>query len=242
MATEEIKSWMEQEQEKQQNKYITLLSDIHQQDWSPDQSYSMGHRPIKYVSTAKMKRTIAPIFDKNGQSLEMSQDKDFAPIIEDKRVVLRFVFRILIDGVVATKSYVYGEGQNDGKQFITAQTNAYRTYCLSQFATVDGMEDLQQSQPQPAPKLIRIEGVSEQATQTERDSTLSQDAPDTVPDTPKSEVSGVWRRQSEGQYRQIMSAPNLPQEERDKATSLYNAISNNADAKAFVDYKQRLGL
>lgn len=164
MTTEEIKSWMEQEQVKQQNKYITLLSDIHQQNWSPDQSYPMGHCPIRYVSTAKMKRT--------------------------------FTLK----------------------------------------------------------NLIKIEEVADKDNNAERDSTLSKDAHATVPDTPteqigtqliatpKSEVSGVWRKASENAYRTIISTHNLPQEVRGKMTSLYNVISNNADAKAFIGYKQGLGL
>ena len=96
---------------------VALFKDVHGLDWSPDASYILRNRPIRYVSTAKIKRQIMPILDRHDACIAQSSIGD--PIIQGNRIIQRFSFRLVIGGRTIDTVEFYGEGANEGKQFIT---------------------------------------------------------------------------------------------------------------------------
>lgn len=122
------------------------MHEIHALDWTPDQAYSLQGRPVRYVSTAKIKRQVTPVLDKHGLRIAVTMED--APVLDGNLAVVRYRVSIT-DGVREYQpATIYAEGVSaPGKRVIVSSTQAYRIYALSNLAIIDGMED---EQPQTA--------------------------------------------------------------------------------------------
>lgn len=176
-----------------------------------------------------MKRQINPILDKNG--CYIVQTARGSPIIEPNRVIQAYDFYLGGDGIASPAVTYFGEGSNEGKQCITAATNAYRAFCIGFFGIVDGMDDGEADIPAAKPIAIK---ESAAAQDVKRDDS-GQDAPAEA--EPK--LSGIMRLAVDNALAILLEA-DIPEEQKSEGKDLYNKIQNIKDANAFLEFKKKV--
>lgn len=212
------------------NKIVKIMQQIHKLDWSPDSAYSLRNRPIRYVSVAKMKRQINPILDQN--ECYIIQTARGSPIIEQNRIIQAYDFYLGGDGVTSPVVTYYGEGSNEGKQCITAATNAYRAFCIGFFGIVDGMDDGEADIPASKPVTIKETAVAQDA---KRDDVSGQDAPTGS----ESKLSGIMRLAVENALFKLIES-DIPEEQKIEGQEMHDKIQNIKDANAFLEFKKKV--
>lgn len=211
-----------------------LMRDIHALDWTPDAAYPKQGRPVRYVTTAKIKRQITPVLDRYGLRITLSMTGQ--PVI-DANVALVPYEAHLTDGLtVYNCATIWAEGSNDaGKRTLTSLTNAYRIYTMMLFAIIDGMEDEPPSASAPE---SRLRPVPESSEEPAVNAPQSKNTPEEV-STPDP-LSGLMRRAVESAYRSILASSTLSAEKREEARTRYEAISCDDDASSFLQFKREV--
>lgn len=122
-----------------------LRQDILAQDWKDDKAIRMGGGQIPFLSSDKIKKTVAPLFSKHGLELET----EFSDLMvmegvqgNQNHVSLKLTAKIIdIDSGYSTTSSAYGEaGDNQDKAIGKAQTYAMKYWLMSEFQICDGID------------------------------------------------------------------------------------------------------
>ncbi len=99
--------------------YIDALKEIHALDWTPDCAYPVQGKPIRYVSTAKLKRQIMPVLDRHGLYVQTSM----TDMKRTESAVAVCMELSIIDNSADTPApiitaHFYGEGKGDKAMMI----------------------------------------------------------------------------------------------------------------------------
>lgn len=212
-----------------------VLREVHALDWTPDAAFPKSGRPIRYVTTAKIKRQITPVLDRHGLYISLGMHSD-APHIDGTCALIPYD-ACITDGVHRyIPTIVWAEGSNDpGKRILTSMTNAYRIYTLMAFSIIDGMEDEAPTASEPQQ---RIRPMAEQPEEPAVNASQRTNDPEEV-STPDP-LSGLMRRAVESAYRSILASSTLSAEKREEARTRYEAISCDDDASAFLQFKREV--
>lgn len=126
------------------NKLNGLRGEIIELDWSPDKSYILQGKAIKYISVEKVKRQVSPVFKKVGvEFLPTFREPTLLPSTGSSHHWMIAVDVTLVDcdSAESYTSCAWGESVDSGDKGITkAQSVALKNWFFSTYNMADGIE------------------------------------------------------------------------------------------------------
>ncbi len=126
-------------------KLSELRKQILSKDWKDDKTFPMGGKAVGFVSSDKVKKTIAPLLCQAGLEL-VSQFSDLSFINQSPsqtHAVVKFTAQLVdVDtGYCGSESCAYGAATDSGDKAVgKAQTYALKYWIMSQFLITDGID------------------------------------------------------------------------------------------------------
>lgn len=202
----------------------SILTDIHKLDWTPDASFASGRTVVRYVTTAKIKRNLAPVLDRHGAYLNVNVNSIESTSTNLTRIC-GSVELVTTTGDILMHSDLISEGSSEVKGVTYATTNLIRLFALNNFLIVDGIES--DDVPDSHPQIIEATTINPQPTVQIHKPVSSGGARPMV-------------YYAAERALQAMSASGIAPNVLEEAKGRYNAIESEQDATSFLAWYQKV--